>query len=587
MESRYTSKPLIALLLSVVLAQGLMAQQTWTIGNKTGFLHAVGNANQGIVDLQSRGTLPVNDECADAVIVDLPIDGSVTRNGDNTGATDSYGFGNDVWEAFTTTECADVTVDYCGTTPAFGGAFTQLFVGCPLTNLVYIGEDNISTCGDGNYTLTFPQLPPGTYYYAVLQATGATGPYQITFSAVACSGSAPANDDCAGAVALTPSPLCAPTDGDVAGATISGGSIPGPACGGSDASDDVWYSFVATAADHSIIVAPSAEFDAVIELRDGDCAGSSVLVCQDQEVAGVGEQLDATGLTIGSTYFVRVYDWLAGLPVTTTFTICVVGPAPCEADAGTIVADASPVCLVAGSADISATPSGNSIVPAGYSTLYVLTQGAGLVIVGMDTVPAFTVSTADSYTIHTLVYDSLTLDTGIVEIGVTTAADVNALLIQGGGAICASLDLAGAPVTVQECITCDADAGTITADEAEVCLVDGSATISATPDGNANVPTGFLTIYALTQGPGLLLIDASLAPTFDVTAAGGYTIHTLVYDPNTLDLSSFEFGVTTGFDVNALLIQGGGDICGSLDMTGAPINVSLCIICDQSAGTIT
>ena len=32
-------------------------------------------------------------------------------------------------------------------------------------------------------------------------------------------------------------------------------------------------------------------------------------------------------------------------------------------------------------------------------------------------------------------------------------------------------------------------------------------------------------------------------------------------------------GVTTGFDVNALLIQGGGDICASLDVTGTTIPV--------------
>ncbi|MBK6543657.1 MAG: hypothetical protein IPG10_20850, partial [Flavobacteriales bacterium] len=34
----------------------------------------------------------------------------------------------------------------------------------------------------------------------------------------------------------------------------------------------------------------------------------------------------------------------------------------------------------------------------------------------------------------------------------------------------------------------------------------------------------------------------------------------MVYDPNTLDLSIVELGVTTGFDVNGLLVQGGGAI---------------------------
>ena len=57
------------------------------------------------------------------------------------------------------------------------------------------------------------------------------------------------------------------------------------------------------------------------------------------------------------------------------------------------------------------------------------------------------------------------------------------------------------------------------------------------------------------------------------TATGDYVIHTLVYNPATLDLSSITPGVTTGTDVNALLVQSGGSICASLDVTGAPVNV--------------
>jgi hypothetical protein len=70
-----------------------------------------------------------------------------------------------------------------------------------------------------------------------------------------------------------------------------------------------------------------------------------------------------------------------------------------------------------------------------------------------------------------------------------------------------------------------------------------------------------------------VIIDAAATPSFTVTATGDYTIHTLVYDPTTLDVSTVEFGVTTGVDVNGLLIQGGGEICGALDVAGAPIVV--------------
>ncbi|MBK9274603.1 MAG: hypothetical protein IPM49_08705 [Flavobacteriales bacterium] len=104
----------------------------------------------------------------------------------------------------------------------------------------------------------------------------------------------------------------------------------------------------------------------------------------------------------------------------------------------------------------------------------------------------------------------------------------------------------------------------------EVCLENGVATLSATANGDANVPAGYQTVYVLTQGAGLTIVNAGANPSFDVTADGLYTIHTLVYDPATLDLPGSCSWVTTGFDVNGLLVQGGGSICASLDVRVRP-----------------
>lgn len=41
-----------------------------------------------------------------------------------------------------------------------------------------------------------------------------------------------------------------------------------------------------------------------------------------------------------------------------------------------------------------------------------------------------------------------------------------------------------------------------------------------------------------------------------------------------MDLGIVEIGVTTGVDVNGLLVQGGGNICAALDVPGAVFNVS-------------
>jgi hypothetical protein len=259
----------------------------------------------------------------------------------------------------------------------------------------------------------------------------------------------------------------------------------------------------------------------------------------------------------------------------------------CEADAGTLSGGGS-VCLDGGEAELSAIDNGDAFEPLGYSTVYVLTEGAGLVIIDAGAIPSFTVDAEGLYTIHTLVYDPNTLDLGIVEFGVTTGFDVNALLIQGGGDICASLDVAGAAFTVEVCLPpCDADAGTLSGG-GQVCFEDGLGVLVATADGNAVVPDGYETIYVLTEGSDLVIINVGAVPSFVVDAEGDYTIHTLVYDPNTLDLGIVEIGVTTGFDVNALLIQGGGDICGSLDVAGAAFTVEVCLPpCDADAGTLS
>ncbi len=254
----------------------------------------------------------------------------------------------------------------------------------------------------------------------------------------------------------------------------------------------------------------------------------------------------------------------------------------CDADAGSITADANPVCLDNGTADLTATPDGNSVVPDGYNELYVLTQAPSLTILDAGLTPSFSVTAAGDYIIHTLVYDPTTLDLGVIEFGVTTGFDVLDLIAQGG--ICASLDAAGAPITAEDCNACNAFAGTLTADDPTVCFDAGMGMFSASPNGDAVVPDGYEVIYVLTEGPGLVIIGTNNSPDFMVSATGTYTIHTLVYDPATLDLGVIEFGVTTGFDVLDLIAQAG--ICASLDADGAAFSVQECIPCDATAGSL-
>ncbi|MCK0180667.1 hypothetical protein MWU50_15335, partial [Flavobacteriaceae bacterium S0862] len=109
----------------------------------------------------------------------------------------------------------------------------------------------------------------------------------------------------------------------------------------------------------------------------------------------------------------------------------------------------STVALGSPTTMISAEPDGNMTVPAGYSYIYVLTSGEDLVIEQVSDMPKFDVVEAGLYTIHTLIYDGNAdspnfLDLSIVEFGTTTGGAVLGIVTEAG--ICASLDVAGAPI---------------------------------------------------------------------------------------------------------------------------------------------
>ena len=81
-----------------------------------------------------------------------------------------------------------------------------------------------------------------------------------------------------------------------------------------------------------------------------------------------------------------------------------------------------------------------------------------------------------------------------------------------------------------------ADAGTLSGFKPTDCL-QTEAPIGGITNGDAVIPTGYQRIFVLTEGPDLVIQQTSNNPIFLVTAIGQYTVHTLVYDPNTLDLS--------------------------------------------------
>lgn len=137
--------------------------------------------------------------------------------------------------------------------------------------------------------------------------------------------SAPANDNCAGAINLIQGASCAPTTGSVLSATQSQA-----ACGDGTANDDVWFKFTATSNGANITVDGSSGFDGVFEVYSGTCAGLTSLGCVDATLTDGIETSTINSLTIGQTYYIRVFDWYSSVPTTTDFTICVTQFSQCD-----------------------------------------------------------------------------------------------------------------------------------------------------------------------------------------------------------------------------------------------------------------
>ncbi len=148
------------------------------------------------------------DACGDASIVPIGVGpaGSPTvtvSSGDLTTATGpDCDFSPDVgvalwWEAFELTECADVTIELCGTTPWNYPTRNYLYTNCPASG-TYCGTPIFPTgqsrfnCADNNLWMSFPSLPPGIYYFPILAdpnvLANPPGTYQVTMTAQQCAG---------------------------------------------------------------------------------------------------------------------------------------------------------------------------------------------------------------------------------------------------------------------------------------------------------------------------------------------------------------------------------------------------------------
>lgn len=287
------------------------------------------------------------DECENAVVLipspSAECDGDLysTFGATSSGIPSTVCTGtadDDVWFRFVATNRSHVIYLYnqCGGGGG-GGTLAPSMVTTSCESL--IAELRAGTCGDSLVTCAeiAPGLPAGkviashlipdsTYYIRVFGRD--TFVHGRNF--ILCVGTFPLepNNSCSTAHLLPVSGNTCPGDilRNLAGADASSDPVspcaPGPYY-------DLWYKFVTTSTTHLITASFSGGGDGVVDVYSGSCGSLSFKACADSTTSGV-EQITLTGLAIGETLYVRVFD-AAGSGEAMDVDVCVQVPAANDA----------------------------------------------------------------------------------------------------------------------------------------------------------------------------------------------------------------------------------------------------------------
>ncbi|MCC6279719.1 MAG: hypothetical protein IT262_03905, partial [Saprospiraceae bacterium] len=287
---------------------------------------------------------PANDDCSGAISLTSGTS-CVNTTGSTAGATQSLSTcasttANDVWFQFVA-----VSPNH---TITVSSATMDLVINVRIGSCGGAGFGCVNNTGTGGTeTVTYTTLTVGTTYFIRLfgDNPAITGNFTVCVTHIPI----PANNDCAGAVLLTPGAGCAPISGSTVAATQSL-----PDCNsGNNSDDDVWYRFVATSASHTVTVAPGEpSLNLAIEMLTGPCNGSS-LICQNIAAAGLAEVHTLTGLAVGTTYYVRVF----GINERGSFNICIATPPANDECSGAVLLTSGTTCTNTSGSTISATQS--------------------------------------------------------------------------------------------------------------------------------------------------------------------------------------------------------------------------------------
>jgi hypothetical protein len=254
---------------------------------------------------------PSNDECTGAISLSVNADNSCTSiyNGNTGYATQSMpscvasGYdAKDVWFKFTATSTSHrITV----TPTSYDNYVFQVFSGT-CSSLTPLACINTGSSNEPDVTVLNNLTVGNVYYLRVYDYWGGGSPSRQFSICVNTSSTLLNNDDCSGALVVTPS-----ADGNQ-GTSVSsnntGATQSLPGCFGS-AEDDVWFKFTATSSRHRIVVSTNEDINPVLEVFSGTCSSLQSLGCRYTNTASpyFFIDYDLTNLTAGNTYYYRVY----------------------------------------------------------------------------------------------------------------------------------------------------------------------------------------------------------------------------------------------------------------------------------------
>lgn len=289
---------------------------------------------------------PANDNCSGAITIlpsgsptcSSPTAGTVLNATQSSPSTTCFGTNNDdVWYKFVATQTVHNVIvsgsaQFDAIIEAFSGACGASGIAC---------MDN--TGDGGTETLSLTGLTPTSTYFIRVYDEGTGAPSSLTFTICVTSPaipSPPVNDNCAGAINLIPGNSCSPFLQNASGATLSPQST--PVCGG-NLNDDVWYKFTAAQTSSIIQATGQGTYDMSIAAYSGSCVTTTLVDCINNTGAGQTETLVLNGLTIGQTYFLRIYDYAAGVPANANISVCVVNVIPPPVPTNDLCDDAIPL----------------------------------------------------------------------------------------------------------------------------------------------------------------------------------------------------------------------------------------------------